>query len=104
MVFAFPLSFFAGGRNHLYKMTPLAMPSSKDGIKVFFSDSADREMGQEKCAATPDQSLKTEPLDDDATETDKKPLSFYLSFLALNIVVFIVSLDATALAVAIPVC
>lgn len=33
----------------------------------------------------------------------KKPLSFHLSFLALNIMVFIVSLDATTLAVAIPV-
>lgn len=34
----------------------------------------------------------------------KKPLSFHLSFLALNLMVLIVSLDATALAVAIPVC
>ncbi|KAK4450481.1 major facilitator superfamily domain-containing protein [Podospora aff. communis PSN243] len=32
----------------------------------------------------------------------KKPLSFHMSFLALNIMVFIVSLDATVLAVAIP--
>lgn len=80
------------------------MPSSNGGIEVFFPDSADGETGQGKCAIMPGQSLKTEPLDDDATKTDKKPLSFYLSFLALNIVVFIVSLDATALAVAIPVC
>lgn len=33
----------------------------------------------------------------------KKSLSFWLSFVALNITVFIVSLDSTALAVAIPV-
>jgi hypothetical protein len=37
-------------------------------------------------------------------EATKKPLSFYLSFLALNLMVFIISLDATALNVAIPVC
>ena len=36
--------------------------------------------------------------------TSSKPISFYLAFLALNISVFVVSLDATALAVAIPVC
>ena len=38
------------------------------------------------------------------TEISKKPLSFWLSFGALNITVFIVSLDSTALAVAVPVC
>jgi len=32
-----------------------------------------------------------------------KPLSFHMSFLALNLMVLLVSLDATALAVAIPV-
>lgn len=38
-----------------------------------------------------------------APPPNKKPFSFYMSFLALNIMVFIVSLDATVLAVAIPV-
>ncbi|KAF3061960.1 putative transporter C3H1.06c [Daldinia childiae] len=38
---------------------------------------------------------------DDGT-TQKKPLGFYLSFLAINILVFLFSLDATTLAVAIP--
>ena len=33
----------------------------------------------------------------------KKPLSFYMTFLALNICVLLVSLDATALSVAVPV-
>jgi hypothetical protein len=33
----------------------------------------------------------------------KKPLSFHMTFLALNICVFLVSLDATALSVAVPV-
>lgn len=33
----------------------------------------------------------------------KKPMSFYMTFLALNICVLIVSLDATALSVAVPV-
>lgn len=33
----------------------------------------------------------------------KKPLSFYMAFLALNICVLLVSLDATALSVAVPV-
>ena len=33
----------------------------------------------------------------------KKPLSFYMTFLALNICVLLVSLDSTALSVAIPV-
>ncbi|KAK0623889.1 major facilitator superfamily domain-containing protein [Immersiella caudata] len=36
------------------------------------------------------------------TRRAKKPFSFHMSFLALNIMVFIVSLDATVLAVAIP--
>ncbi len=33
----------------------------------------------------------------------KKPLSFYMTFFALNICVLLVSLDATALSVAVPV-
>lgn len=33
----------------------------------------------------------------------KKPLSFYMTFLALSICVLLVSLDATALSVAVPV-
>lgn len=40
--------------------------------------------------------------EDDAT-TEKKSLGFYLSFFAINVLVFIYSLDATSLAVAIPV-
>lgn len=43
---------------------------------------------------------------DDALDLEaskKKPLAFHLSFLALAIMVFVVSLDATTLAVAIPV-
>ncbi|PVH93499.1 MFS general substrate transporter [Periconia macrospinosa] len=40
---------------------------------------------------------------EDATRSEKKPLSFHLSFLAINIMVFMISIDATALAVAIPV-
>ncbi|KAL9132082.1 MAG: hypothetical protein Q9217_000118 [Psora testacea] len=36
------------------------------------------------------------------TKASRKSVSFYLSFLALNISVFLVSLDATALAVAVP--
>lgn len=38
------------------------------------------------------------------SEAAGKPPSFYLSFIALNLMVFIISLDATALNVAIPVC
>lgn len=38
-----------------------------------------------------------------APASPKKPLAFHLSFLALNTMVFIVSLDATTLAVALPV-
>ncbi|KAL9019702.1 MAG: hypothetical protein Q9185_003040 [Variospora sp. 1 TL-2023] len=36
------------------------------------------------------------------SKATKKPLAFYLSFIALNLMVFIISLDATALNVAIP--
>ena len=43
------------------------------------------------------------PNGDAATEKSKKPLSFWLSFVALNITVFIVSLDSAALAIAVPV-
>ena len=38
------------------------------------------------------------------SEPAGKPPAFYLSFIALNLMVFIISLDATALNVAIPVC
>ncbi|KAK1749646.1 MFS general substrate transporter [Echria macrotheca] len=41
-------------------------------------------------------------LDQSHSPSAKKPFSFHMSFLALNIMVFIVSLDATILAVAIP--
>ncbi|CAG8955556.1 hypothetical protein HYFRA_00009510 [Hymenoscyphus fraxineus] len=44
-------------------------------------------------------------LDEGGNEVEvpkKKPLAFYLAFLAINISTFVVSLDATALAVAIP--
>ncbi|KAI1776605.1 MFS general substrate transporter [Hypoxylon cercidicola] len=39
---------------------------------------------------------------DDATTNTKKPLGFYLSFFAINILVFLFSLDSTTVAVAIP--
>jgi hypothetical protein len=39
---------------------------------------------------------------DDAT-VKKKPLAFYLAFLGINITILVFSLDATTLAVAIPV-
>lgn len=39
---------------------------------------------------------------DDAT-VKKKPLAFYLAFLGINVTIFVFSLDATILAVAIPV-
>lgn len=59
----------------------------------------------EKRAAVPDQPTIPGGSDADAgAEPSKKPLSFWLSFVALNITVFIVSLDSTALAVAVPVC
>ena len=48
--------------------------------------------GFENAPTKPETELKT-----------KKPLSFHMAFLALNLMVLIVSLDATALAVAIPV-
>lgn len=40
---------------------------------------------------------------DDSKTTTKKPLAFYLGFLGLNINTLVFSLDATSLAVAIPV-
>ncbi|KAI4860989.1 MFS general substrate transporter [Hypoxylon rubiginosum] len=39
---------------------------------------------------------------DDATTNNKKPIGFYLSFFAINILVFLFSLDSTSVAVAIP--
>lgn len=44
------------------------------------------------------------PEGDEHVSTPKKPMSWYLAFFAINISTFIVSLDATALAVAVPVC
>lgn len=40
---------------------------------------------------------------DDMKTTTKKPLAFYLGFLGLNINALVFSLDATSLAVALPV-
>ncbi|PVI02951.1 putative efflux pump antibiotic resistance protein [Periconia macrospinosa] len=40
---------------------------------------------------------------EEAKPSERKPLSFHISFLAINMMVLMVSLDATALAVAIPV-
>lgn len=45
----------------------------------------------------------TTPIEDEPVPTSKKPLSFYLAFLSIMIMVLLVSLDSTALAVAIPV-
>jgi hypothetical protein len=45
-------------------------------------------------------------VDNDASagqSTKKKPINFYLSFLAINITSFLFSLDSTSLSVAIPV-
>ena len=53
---------------------------------------------------TQDGDMPTISNGDAVTEISKKPLSFWLSFVALNITVFIVSLDSAALAIAIPVC
>ncbi|KAI1764223.1 MFS general substrate transporter [Hypoxylon sp. FL1150] len=39
---------------------------------------------------------------DDAATNSKKPLGFYLSFFAINILVFLFSLDSTTVAVAVP--
>lgn len=44
-----------------------------------------------------------EPLIENNEEKTRKPVSFYLTFAALNICVLLVSLDATALSVAVPV-
>ncbi len=51
----------------------------------------------------PEAALNDIPNERAMEETTKKPLSFHLSFLALNLMVLMVSMDATALAVAIPV-
>ena len=55
-------------------------------------------------------SLSSQPVDHEQKQVPlnnsgkaKKPLSFYMTFLALNICVLLVSLDATALSVAVPV-
>lgn len=56
-----------------------------------------------KRADASDQPITPVSHEDAGKETSRKPLSFWLSFLALNISVFIVSLDSTALAVAVPV-
>ena len=51
-----------------------------------------------------EQSAVPIPEKDSSDESpSKKPITFYLSFLALNVTVFIVSLDLTELAVAVPV-
>ena len=49
------------------------------------------------------ESLEQEQLPSNDGGKARKPLSFYMTFLALNICVLLVSLDATALAVVVPV-
>ncbi|KAI4262492.1 MAG: hypothetical protein L6R42_002334 [Xanthoria sp. 1 TBL-2021] len=76
------------------------------------TDPDSRENRMEKCISEPSPqrvalvaatSLSTPASKGETSEkTTRKPLSFYLAFLSLNICVFLVSLDATALAVAIP--
>lgn len=51
----------------------------------------------------PQKSPSITALDETGEKPTKKTLSFYLSFISLSLLVFIVSLDATALGVAIPV-
>lgn len=51
----------------------------------------------------PSKPYPPKPDQDTSADPPKKDLSFYLSFFALNVTVFIVSLDITALTVAIPV-
>ena len=67
------------------------------------ADSSEATLQHEKPAATSKQPLMPVSDEDAATQTSKKSLSFWLSFVALNITVFIVSLDSTALEVAVPV-
>lgn len=57
---------------------------------------ADQEPDIEKCKSIAESAHEPD-------ETKKKPLAFYFAFLSLVIMVLIVSIDSTALAVAIPV-
>ena len=63
--------------------------------------SEDKEENRADDTSRPAESRKQ--ADQTASPKRKKPMSFYLAFLALNISTVVVSLDATALAVAIPV-
>ncbi|KAI1800539.1 MFS general substrate transporter [Daldinia bambusicola] len=73
------------------------------GISTEKPENPSVEIGQPEAVevgAGTDVDAEAEAADDGTTK--KKPLGFYLSFLAINILVLLFSLDATTLAVAIP--
>lgn len=72
-------------------------------VLLELADMSQPDLGKPSALSSQPVGLEGEqvPLNDD--KKAKKPLSFYMTFLALNICVLLVSLDATALSVAVPV-
>lgn len=82
-------------------MTSFVKPEkTQNGLEA---GSSEEILQHQNRAGTSNQPIMSGSDEDAGIETSKKPLSFWLSFVALNITVFIVSLDSTALAVAVPV-
>lgn len=74
---------------------PIAVSQSK-------SQSQSQYQSESDCLETKDEAEPTE-LEGGRPRRKRKPLSFFLAFISLLLMVFLVSLDATTLAVAIPV-
>ncbi|KAI0011563.1 MFS general substrate transporter [Xylariaceae sp. FL0662B] len=69
--------------------------TKEQGLRIGRAEGADPDNGEPMITGTEEDG-------EDAATKRKKPLGFYLSFLAINILVFVCALDATTLAVAIP--
>lgn len=113
LVIVNPAYFWHKSQVHeLQKTTVLPFPASLHSPLLFLINS-DFSISIETFTANLNNSMaenngerKDEIIAPESAEVQppkKKPFSFYLAFLAINISTFIVSLDATALAVAIPV-
>ena len=80
----------------------MAAPGAKQ-VSLEMAETSQPDLGKPPSRPSQPVGLEQEQVSPKNGGKSKKPLSFYMTFLALNICVFLVSLDATALSVAVPV-
>jgi hypothetical protein len=94
------------GGSPMESIEPQTIASSYAGISPVPQEAAPCDNSGTKEASTCVYAAGEVGVDNDATvrqPTKKKPINFYLAFVAINIACFIFSLDSTSLSVAIPV-